>query len=202
MLSAAPVVALFTVRRIGGSVVFVDYSVVVDVPALAHIIRFVHGVFVVERTAALVGHDVGVKAGHPRANEFGVFDEVVLFLIAGHRPDDALVLIDTRFVVFHTFVRLVRVKPILAPGCYLRKPQLLMLLKIFLIVVLLIVFVPTVRRFLFYLLVGRQLINEQRRQHERNPPMREGETRVKATSARGNGSSMKGGEYVDYEEVN
>lgn len=76
-----------------------------------------------------------------------------------------------------------------------------MLLKIFLILVLLIVFVPTVRRFLFYLLVGRQLVDEQRRQHQRNAPVREGETRVTSKPNRGNDSPLKGGEYVDYEEV-
>ncbi|CCG99313.1 hypothetical protein FAES_1303 [Fibrella aestuarina BUZ 2] len=76
-----------------------------------------------------------------------------------------------------------------------------MLLKALFILTLLIVFVPPVRRFLFYLLVGRQLVKEQRRQYERNAPIREGETRVTPKPGRRDGSSMKGGEYVDYEEV-
>lgn len=76
-----------------------------------------------------------------------------------------------------------------------------MLIKALFIFTLLIVFVPPVRRFLFYLLVGRQLVKEQRRQHERNPPVREGETRVTSRPSRNAGPSTTGGEYVDYEEV-
>lgn len=76
-----------------------------------------------------------------------------------------------------------------------------MLLKVLFVAALLIVFVPPVRRFVFYLLVGRQLVKEQRRATERTPPVREGETRVVPTPARGGGPPLKGGEYVDYEEV-
>ena len=72
------------------------------------------------------------------------------------------------------------------------------MLKFLLIATLIILFVPPVRRFVFYLLVGRQLAKEQRRQ---NPYARqpEGDVRVH-TPPQGN-SSFKGGEYVDYEEV-
>lgn len=83
----------------------------------------------------------------------------------------------------------------------LLKPVLIMLLKVLLVSALLIMFVPPVRRFVFYLLVGRQLVKEQRRTNERTPPVREGETRVAPTPVRKGGSPMKGGEYVDYEEV-
>lgn len=76
-----------------------------------------------------------------------------------------------------------------------------MILKALFIFALLIAFVPPVRRFVFYLLVGRQLVKEQRRQHERTPPQpREGETRVTKPVNKG-GTPFKGGEYVDYEEV-
>ncbi|MBO0939997.1 DUF4834 domain-containing protein [Fibrella sp. HMF5335] len=75
-----------------------------------------------------------------------------------------------------------------------------MILKALFIFVLLIAFVPPVRRFVFYLLVGRQLVKEQRRQHERTAPPREGETRVTKPASKG-GTTFKGGEYVDYEEV-
>ncbi|WP_375446207.1 DUF4834 domain-containing protein [uncultured Fibrella sp.] len=75
-----------------------------------------------------------------------------------------------------------------------------MLLKVLLVFTLLIIFVPPVRRFVFYLLVGRQLVKEQRRATERTQPTREGETRVSSATRKG-GSPMKGGEYVDYEEV-
>ncbi|MBO0948858.1 DUF4834 domain-containing protein [Fibrella forsythiae] len=76
-----------------------------------------------------------------------------------------------------------------------------MLLKVLLVFTLLIIFVPPVRRFVFYLLVGRQLVKEQRRATERTQPFREGETRVASNPTRKGGSPMKGGEYVDYEEV-
>lgn len=76
-----------------------------------------------------------------------------------------------------------------------------MLLKILLVFTLLIIFVPPVRRFVFYLLVGRQLIKEQRRTTERTPPVRDGETRVASKPTGKSGSPLRGGEYVDYEEV-
>ncbi|HEX9957867.1 MAG TPA: DUF4834 domain-containing protein [Fibrella sp.] len=76
-----------------------------------------------------------------------------------------------------------------------------MLLKVLLVFTLLIIFVPPVRRFVFYLLVGRQLVKEQRRTTERTQPVREGETRVTPKPSRKGGSAMQGGEYVDYEEV-
>lgn len=72
-----------------------------------------------------------------------------------------------------------------------------MLFKIFFITVLLILFVPPVRRFLFYLLVGRQLVKEQRR--HQTPNRREGETRVDYVPPKSSG--QKGGDYVDFEEV-
>jgi hypothetical protein len=75
------------------------------------------------------------------------------------------------------------------------------LLKILFILVLLIAFVPPVRRFVFYLLVGRQLVKEQRKQHQRTQPVREGETRVTSTPNPPTDNRMQGGEYVDYEEV-
>ena len=62
-------------------------------------------------------------------------------------------------------------------------------------------FVPPVRRFVFYLLVGRQLIKEQKRQDGPSGNRREGDVRVENRPFRGSESSSKGGEYVDYEEV-
>ena len=76
-----------------------------------------------------------------------------------------------------------------------------MLLKILLVFTALIIFVPPVRRFVFYLLVGRQLIKEQQKANKRTPPVREGETRV-TTKPTGRGTTpTNNGEYVDYEEV-
>ncbi len=74
------------------------------------------------------------------------------------------------------------------------------MLKFLLIATLIILFVPPVRRFVFYLLVGRQLVNQQKRQQNPSPNHREGEVRVDR-STKGSDSSFKGGEYIDYEEV-
>nr|WP_293835851.1 DUF4834 domain-containing protein [uncultured Arsenicibacter sp.] len=77
-----------------------------------------------------------------------------------------------------------------------------MMLKYLFIAFLIIVFVPSVRRFLFWLLVGRQLVKEQKRQNEQFRPRRDGETYVQPRAAdQKPGQGFKGGEYVDYEEV-
>jgi hypothetical protein len=76
------------------------------------------------------------------------------------------------------------------------------LFNIFLIFMLLIAFVPPFRRFMFHLLVGRQLMKEQKRQQQarqqRSGP--EGSIRVDVDPNQ-NKSRFKGGDYVDYEEV-
>ncbi|GAB3505595.1 hypothetical protein GCM10027341_37480 [Spirosoma knui] len=76
-----------------------------------------------------------------------------------------------------------------------------MLFKYLFILTLIILFVPPVRRFVFYLLVGRQLVKEQKRQGDLYGKRREGEVRVDKRQAKQDDSSFKGGEYVDYEEV-
>lgn len=75
-----------------------------------------------------------------------------------------------------------------------------MLFKYLFIVTLIILFVPPVRRFVFYLLVGRQLVKQQKQQADRYSRTREGEVRVNNQPKKGD-SAFKGGEYVDYEEV-
>ncbi|GAB3747908.1 DUF4834 domain-containing protein [Spirosoma pomorum] len=75
-----------------------------------------------------------------------------------------------------------------------------MLLKYLFIITLIILFVPPVRRFVFYLLVGRQLVNEQKQQNIKNQ-RREGDVRVDRQPGKGSDQRYKGGEYVDYEEV-
>jgi UPF0716 family protein affecting phage T7 exclusion len=76
-----------------------------------------------------------------------------------------------------------------------------MIFKFLFVLLLLIAFVPPVRRFFFWLLVGRQIAKEQRKANERfNQGTREGETRVYTTPGAGD-SKLKGGEYVDYDEV-
>lgn len=80
------------------------------------------------------------------------------------------------------------------------------MLKFLLIATLIILFVPPVRRFIFYLLVGRQLAKEQRQQHNPNAGRpfagrKEGDVKVENRPPQGNTTPFKGGEYVDYEEV-
>ena len=76
-----------------------------------------------------------------------------------------------------------------------------MLFKYLFIVTLIILFVPPVRRFVFYLLVGRKLVKHQEQQTSKNNRTREGEVRVGKRPDSTGDSPYKGGEYVDYEEV-
>ena len=75
-------------------------------------------------------------------------------------------------------------------------------MKYILIITLIIMMVPPVRRFVFQLLVGRQLMKEHKRQAQAHRRSREGEVRVKSNSAKDTDSPYRrGGDYVDYEEV-
>ena len=76
-----------------------------------------------------------------------------------------------------------------------------MLFKYLFIVTLIILFVPPVRRFVFYLLVGRKLVKQQEQQESKRTKTREGEIRVDKRPENMGNSPYKGGEYVDYEEV-
>ncbi|GAB3641800.1 DUF4834 domain-containing protein [Spirosoma arcticum] len=75
-------------------------------------------------------------------------------------------------------------------------------MKYILIITLIIMFVPPIRRFVFQLLVGRQLVKEQKRQAAAYAKRREGEIRVENHPTKSTNSPyQRGGEYVDYEEV-
>lgn len=75
------------------------------------------------------------------------------------------------------------------------------LFNIFLILILLTAFVPPFRRFLFHLLVGRQLMKEKKKYEKaRQEAQREGKIRVDV-DPNAKKSNFRGGEYVDYEEV-
>lgn len=76
-----------------------------------------------------------------------------------------------------------------------------MLLKYLFILTLIILFVPPVRRFVFYLLVGRQLVKQQEQKGDSRGKSREGEIRVDSRAPKGAEPQHRGGEYVDYEEV-
>ncbi|MBB5284180.1 hypothetical protein HNQ92_002323 [Rhabdobacter roseus] len=76
------------------------------------------------------------------------------------------------------------------------------LFNVFLIFLLLTAFVPPFRRFLFHLLVGRQLVKEQKKYNraQQKPSGRNG-IHVDHVPPQANETRFKGGEYVDYEEV-
>ena len=76
-----------------------------------------------------------------------------------------------------------------------------MLLKYLFLAFLVIAFVPPVRRFVFYLLVGRQLIKEQEKQSGQTRRKSAGGTVNVDSKPSKNDSTLKGGEYVDYEEI-
>lgn len=76
-----------------------------------------------------------------------------------------------------------------------------MLIKYLFIAFLIIVFVAPVRRFVFYLLVGRQLVKEQKKQTSRSRTGQDGKIRVDHVPPSASDSKIQGGEYVDYEEV-
>ena len=76
------------------------------------------------------------------------------------------------------------------------------LFKVLIIFLLLIAFVPVFRRFMFHLLVGRQLVKEQERQYKaQQKQAKQKGVRVDSVPPDMNQSRFKGGEYVDYEEV-
>ncbi|MCE6989431.1 DUF4834 family protein [Dyadobacter sp. CY323] len=81
-----------------------------------------------------------------------------------------------------------------------------LLFNILIIFLLLIAFVPYFRRFIFHLLVGRQLIKQQekayRAQQQAQQARTKGGVRVENVPPDANQSTrFRGGEYVDYEEV-
>lgn len=79
--------------------------------------------------------------------------------------------------------------------------------NIILIFLLLIAFVPFFRRFIFHLLVGRQLIKEQERQYraQQQQQRQNAKPGVRVDnvpqSDPNQSPRFRGGEYVDYEEV-
>lgn len=75
--------------------------------------------------------------------------------------------------------------------------------KIILVVFLIIAFVPPVRRFLFWLIVGKQMVNEQKRANRSTKAQekKEGQINVDYVPKDIKEKGFKGGQYVDYEEV-
>lgn len=78
------------------------------------------------------------------------------------------------------------------------------MLKIIFVIVLIIAFVAPVRRFLFWLIVGRQLTKVQKRynqQTQKHRAKQEGEINVDYVPNKGKKDDFRGGQYIDYEEV-
>jgi hypothetical protein len=76
--------------------------------------------------------------------------------------------------------------------------------KIIFVILLVLIFVPQVRRFLFWLIVGRQIVKAQKKYSEAAAPPKsrpEGEIKVDFIPKKDNGSKNGDGQYVDYEEV-
>jgi len=72
--------------------------------------------------------------------------------------------------------------------------------KFLIIFILLLAIVPAFRRFLFWLIVGRQIVKEQKKRQS-PPTRREGDIRVDYVPKDSEAPKFKGGQYVDYEEV-
>lgn len=76
------------------------------------------------------------------------------------------------------------------------------LFQFLLIFLLLLAFVPPFRRFLFYVLVGRKLIREQKKAQQRaQASAKRGGINVDFVPPNSNEPNIRGGEYVDYEEI-
>ncbi len=73
--------------------------------------------------------------------------------------------------------------------------------NILLIFFLLIAFVPVFRRFIFHLLIGRQLVKEQKRQAKASQQRTSSNGIRVDTPPNNKNSEFRGGEYVDYEEI-
>ncbi|AWV97578.1 DUF4834 domain-containing protein [Arcticibacterium luteifluviistationis] len=75
--------------------------------------------------------------------------------------------------------------------------------KIIFVVILVIAFVPPVRRFLFWLIVGKEMVKEQKKANNsgRTEAKRDGQINVDYVPKETKDKGFKGGQYVDYEEV-
>lgn len=74
--------------------------------------------------------------------------------------------------------------------------------KIIGIFFLLLVFVAPLRRFLFWLVVGKQMVREQKKyEKQQSAHKREGEISVDYVPKHDPNSPKKGGQYIDYEDV-
>jgi hypothetical protein len=74
--------------------------------------------------------------------------------------------------------------------------------KFIFLILLLLIFVAPLRRFLFWLVVGRQIVKEQKKYQDINNPKRtEGEIKVDYIPKKDKGNESSSGQYIDYEEI-
>ncbi len=75
--------------------------------------------------------------------------------------------------------------------------------KFLIVFILILAFVPTVRRFLFWLVVGRSMVNEQKKYNQKTntDTRREGDLKVDYVPKDTKGKDPRGGQYVDFEEI-
>ena len=75
--------------------------------------------------------------------------------------------------------------------------------KILFVAFLIIAFVPPVRRFLFWLIVGKQMVKEQKRANDvdHKKGRKNGNVNVDYVPKEEKGKDYDGGKYIDYEEV-
>ncbi|HLO44111.1 MAG TPA: hypothetical protein VK175_07255 [Leadbetterella sp.] len=74
--------------------------------------------------------------------------------------------------------------------------------KFIFLILLLLVFVAPLRRFLFWLIVGRQIVKEQKKYQQPKAPVRpEGEIKVEYNPNKNGRQGNDSGQYIDYEEV-
>ncbi len=73
--------------------------------------------------------------------------------------------------------------------------------KIIIIFILLVAFVPPFRKFIFWLVIGRQMVNQQKRYDQPASNKKEGDIKVDKSQTNSNKNSKDSGQYIDYEEV-
>lgn len=75
--------------------------------------------------------------------------------------------------------------------------------KYIFIVLMILVLIPPVRRWLFWLVVGRQLVKEQKKQNQQRGKahQKKGDINIDFVPNGSKKEGFSGGEYVDYEEV-
>ncbi len=74
--------------------------------------------------------------------------------------------------------------------------------KFIFLILLLLVFVAPLRRFLFWLIVGRQIVKEQKKYQQQSAPIRpEGEIKVEYSKKKDDRIKNDDGQYIDYEEI-